>query len=40
MTPESRSGAVIHLKIAAEMAARLLTEPFDDRAEPAPVVTP
>jgi hypothetical protein len=40
VTNESRAQTVLHLRIAAELAQRLLTPPFDDREEPAPVFTP
>jgi hypothetical protein len=38
LTPETRGPVVLHLKIAAEMAAKLPA--LDDEAEPAPVFTP
>jgi hypothetical protein len=40
LTPESRAQTIAHLRIAAEQAERLLSVPFDDRQEPAPVFTP
>jgi Protein of unknown function (DUF4089) len=39
-TPESRAGTIVHLRIAAEEAAKLLSLSFDDQEEPAPVFTP
>jgi hypothetical protein len=40
LTPESRAQTIVHLRIAAEQAERLLSVPLDDRQEPAPVFTP
>ncbi len=40
LTPESRAQTVIHLKIAAEQAAPLLSAPISDEEEPAPVFVP
>ena len=37
LTPESRAQTIVHLRIAAEQAERLLSVPLDDRQEPAPV---
>ena len=37
LTPESRAQTVVHLRIAAEQAEKLLSVPFDDQQEPAPV---
>jgi hypothetical protein len=37
LTPESRAQTIVHLRIAAEQAERLLLVPLDDQAEPAPV---
>jgi hypothetical protein len=39
-TPESRAQTIVHLCIAAEEAAKLLSLPCDDQEEPAPVFTP
>jgi Protein of unknown function (DUF4089) len=39
LTPESRAAAIVHLKIAAEHAQKLLSVPLDDADEPAPVFT-
>ena len=39
LTPESRAQTIVHLRIAAEQADKLLSVPFDDQAEPAPVFT-
>jgi len=39
LTPESRAQTLVHLRIAAEQAERLLSVPLDDRQEPAPVFT-
>jgi len=36
-TPESRAQTIVHLKIAAEHARKLLSVPLDDSDEPAPV---
>jgi hypothetical protein len=40
LTPESRAQAIMHLRIAAEHAEKLLSVSLDDREEPAPVFTP
>ena len=40
VTQESRVETIKHLRIAAELARQLLSLPFDDREEPAPVFTP
>jgi Protein of unknown function (DUF4089) len=37
LTPESRAQTVVHLRIAAEQAELLLSQPIGDDAEPAPV---
>ena len=37
LTPESRAKTVVHLRIAAEQAELLLSEPIGDDEEPAPV---
>lgn len=37
LTPESRAQTLVHLRIAAEQAEKLLSVPLDDRQEPAPV---
>ncbi len=39
-TAESRAQIVVHLRIAAEQAALLLSAPIDDDEEPAPVFVP
>jgi hypothetical protein len=39
LTPESRAQTVVHLRIAAEQAEKLLSVPLDDQQEPAPVFT-
>ena len=39
LTPESRAQTIVHLRIAAEQAEKLLSVPLDDRQEPAPVFT-
>lgn len=39
LTPESRAQTLVHLRIAAEQAEKLLSVPLDDRQEPAPVFT-
>jgi hypothetical protein len=39
-TPESRVQTIVHLRIAAEQAAKLLSVRLDDDAEPAPVFAP
>jgi 1-carboxybiuret hydrolase subunit AtzG-like len=38
-TPESRAQTIVHLRIAAEHAHKLLSVPPDDADEPAPVFT-
>ena len=40
LTPESRAQTLVHLRIAAEQAEKLLSVSLDDREEPAPVFTP
>ncbi|HEX9167512.1 MAG TPA: DUF4089 domain-containing protein [Roseiarcus sp.] len=40
LTPESRAQATVHLRIAAEHAAKLLSISLDDQEEPAPAFTP
>ena len=40
LTAESRAQIVIHLRIAAEQAALLLSAPIDDNGEPAPMFVP
>jgi Protein of unknown function (DUF4089) len=40
LAPESRATVVMHLKIAAELAAKLDAIELGDEAEPAPVFTP
>jgi hypothetical protein len=40
LTPESREETIVHLRIAAEQAEKLLSVSLDDREEPAPVFTP
>jgi hypothetical protein len=40
LTPGSRAQVVLHLKIAADLAAKLEEVELDDEAEPAPVFTP
>jgi hypothetical protein len=40
LTPESRAQVVVHLRIAAEQAALLLSAPVNDDEEPAPVFIP
>jgi hypothetical protein len=40
LTPERRDATILHLRIAAEMAARLDAVRLDDEAEPAPVFIP
>jgi Protein of unknown function (DUF4089) len=40
LTAESRAQIVVHLRIAAEQAALLLSAPIDDNEEPAPVFVP
>ena len=39
LSPESRAQTIAHLRIATEHAERLLSVPFDDADEPAPVFT-
>jgi hypothetical protein len=39
LTPQSRAQTVVHLRIAAEQAEKLLSVPIDDQQEPAPVFT-
>jgi hypothetical protein len=39
LTPESRDQTLVHLRIAAEQAKKLLLVPLDDQQEPAPVFT-
>ena len=39
LTPESRAQTLVHLRIAAEQAEKLLSIPLDDQQEPAPVFT-
>jgi hypothetical protein len=39
LTPESRAQTIVHLRIAAEQAEKLLSVPLDDHEEPAPVFT-
>ena len=39
LTPESRAQTLVHLRIAAEQAEKLLSVSLDDRQEPAPVFT-
>ena len=39
LTPESRAQTIVHLRIAAEHAQKLLSVPLDDADEPAPVFT-
>jgi hypothetical protein len=39
LTPESRLQTLVHLRIAAEQAEKLLSVPLDDQQEPAPVFT-
>ena len=39
LTPESRAQTLVHLRIAAEQAEKLLSVPIDDQQEPAPVFT-
>jgi Protein of unknown function (DUF4089) len=40
LTAESRAQAIVHLRIAAEHAQKLLSVALDDQEEPAPVFTP
>jgi hypothetical protein len=39
-TAESRAQTIVHLRIAAEHAQKLLSVSLDDQEEPAPVFTP
>ncbi len=39
-TPKSRAQTLVHLRIAAEHAAKLLSLSLADEEEPAPVFTP
>jgi hypothetical protein len=39
LTPESRAQTIVHLRIAAEQAEKLLSVPLEDQQEPAPVFT-
>jgi hypothetical protein len=39
LQPESRAQTIVHLRIAAEHAQKLLSIPLDDEEEPAPVFT-
>jgi hypothetical protein len=40
LAPESRAAVVLHLKIAAGLAAKLEAVELNDEAEPAPVFSP
>ncbi len=40
LTPELRAETIVHLRIAAEHAEKLLSVSLADREEPAPVFTP
>jgi Protein of unknown function (DUF4089) len=40
LTAESRAQTILHLRIAAEQAERLLSVSLDDQEQPAPVFTP
>lgn len=40
LTPERRGPVLMHLEIAAGLAAKLDDFPLDDEAEPAPVYVP
>jgi Protein of unknown function (DUF4089) len=40
LTAESRAQTILHLRIAAEQAEKLLSVPLDDQEQPAPVFTP
>jgi hypothetical protein len=40
VTAESRAQTVVHLRIAAEQAEKLLSVSLGDEEEPAPVFTP
>jgi len=37
LTPESRAGTILHLRVAAEQAELLLSAQLEDGEEPAPV---
>ena len=39
LTPESRAQTLVHLRIAAEQAEKLLSVPLEDQQEPAPIFT-
>jgi hypothetical protein len=39
-TPESRAQTIVHLRIAAEQAEKLLSLSLEDQDQPAPVFTP
>ncbi len=39
LTPELRAQAIVHLRIAAEHAQKLLSVPLADDEQPAPVFT-
>ena len=39
-TPQSRAQTIVHLRIAAEHAQKLLSLSLDDEEEPAPVFAP
>lgn len=39
LTADSRAQTIVHLRIAAEQAEKLLSVPLDDQQEPAPVFT-
>jgi hypothetical protein len=40
LTAESRAQTILHLRIAAEQAEKLLSVSLDDQEQPAPVFTP
>jgi Protein of unknown function (DUF4089) len=40
LTAQSRAQTILHLRIAAEQAERLLSVSLDDQEQPAPVFTP
>lgn len=40
LTPQSRAQTIVHLKIAAEQAALLMSGETEDEDEPAPVYRP
>ena len=40
LTPESRAQTILHLRIAAQQAEKLLSVSLDDQEQPAPVFTP